>query len=117
MTARSADFENTVVHLAFSLDGTRLAATLMHGGGLHLLRAADLSELARDSDCGVHSYGADFDRGGRLVTTCYDGYLRLYDAEGRRVAKRKVEGGNEPFWRASHQTGSGSPWASRIPAQ
>ena len=94
---RSAPFEDVANHLVFSADGARLAATFFAGAGLHILRATDLGELSHDDDCKADSYGADFDPAGRLVTTCYDGFVRLYDASGRRIAKRATEGGKEPF--------------------
>ena len=37
-------------------------------------------EIARDTGYGGDSYSVDFDRSGRLVSTSYDGKLRLYDA-------------------------------------
>ena len=43
------------------------------------------------------SYWAEFDRRGRLVTTCYDGYVRLYDASFTRLARSKAPGGMQPF--------------------
>jgi WD40 repeat protein len=64
---------------------------------MRILRVADLSELASDEDCDASGYGADFDPAGRLVTTCSDGVLRLYDARGQRVATRRVEGGARPY--------------------
>jgi WD40 repeat protein len=97
MMARSVGYATTVNHLAFSPDGTRIAATFGPGLGMRLLRAADLTELARDDDCTAQGYGADFDRAGRLITTCFDGVLRLYDARGQRLAARRVEGGNQPY--------------------
>jgi WD40 repeat protein len=97
LTAYSVAYTQKVVGLAISPDGSRLAATFKSGGGLRILRAQDLSELAWDNDCTADSYGADFDRGGRLITSCDDGFLRLYDAQGRRIAKRKVAGGDQPF--------------------
>ena len=48
---------------------------------------------------GDRSNGADFDRQGRLTTTSYDGFIRLY-APGRYdapIAKVKGRGGNRPF--------------------
>lgn len=95
LTAHSADFSEVVHNLAFSPDGTRLAATF--GSGMRILRASDLVELVRDDDCALRGHGADFDRAGRLVTTCYDGALRLYDANGRRIARRGIEGGGRPY--------------------
>jgi DNA-binding beta-propeller fold protein YncE len=99
LLGRSGGFRNAATHLSFSDDGTRLAAVFGPGLGMRILDAADLGrELASDNDCAAQGgYGADFDRAGRLVTSCFDGFLRLYDAEGRRIAKRKVEGSDRPY--------------------
>ena len=45
----------------------------------------------------IGSYWVEFDRRGRLVTSSYDGYVRLYDAQFKRIAKRKAPGGERPF--------------------
>jgi hypothetical protein len=92
LVGRSEGFGSVTNHLSFSPDGARLAAVFGSGVGLRILDAADLTrELARDEDCKAAGYGADFNRAGRLVTTCHDGFLRLYDTQGQRIAKRKVE--------------------------
>ncbi|HSI52108.1 MAG TPA: caspase family protein, partial [Ideonella sp.] len=39
----------------------------------------------------------DFALDGRLVTSCYDGIVRLFDAQGKRIAQRRVEGGARPL--------------------
>ena len=46
---------------------------------------------------GVDSYWAEFDRRGRLVTSCWDGFVRLYDANFTRIAQRQAPGGQRPF--------------------
>ena len=80
--------------LAFSPDGRRLAVCLWKGG-MRLFDVADGRELRHDKDYGDQSYGADFDQAGRLVTSCWDGILRLYDADGRLQHKVKV--GGQPY--------------------
>jgi len=83
--------------LAFTRDGRLLAAALAGGNGVRILRVADGIEVASDKDYGADCYSADFDAGGRLVTTCYDGFLRLYDRQFRRIATMKPPGGERPF--------------------
>ncbi|MBL8390447.1 MAG: hypothetical protein JNN21_01050, partial [Candidatus Accumulibacter sp.] len=95
---RSRGYADRVIHLAFSADGKRLAAAFKGGGGLRLLAATALTEeVARDDDCRADSYGVDFDPADRLVASCFDGQLRLYDAKGQRIARRQVEGGERPY--------------------
>ncbi len=89
---------NVVNHLAFSPDGRRVAATLGGSNGLRVFGAGDGEELFRDADYGGDSYGAGFDPSGRLVTSCDDGQLRLYDGDGRRLAAAAAPGSSEgPF--------------------
>jgi WD40 repeat protein len=66
--------------LTFSPDGRYLAATLGGSGkGLRVFdRVRDWSEAFRDNQYGDLSEGAAFARDGRLVTTAFDGFIRLY---------------------------------------
>ena len=98
LVGRSAEFGDVALDVTFSADGKRLAAVFGKDVGMRILDAADLSrELARDDDCVAGGYGADFDGAGRLVTSCFDGFARLYDAKGQRIAKRKVDGDDRPY--------------------
>ncbi len=97
LSRRIPGLPNVVYHLAFSPDGRRLAATLGGGSGLRVFAASDGEELFRDADYGARSYGADFDASRRLVTSCWDGQLRLYSAEGRRLAAAPAPGGERPI--------------------
>ena len=53
--------------------------------------------MLRNTDCKLRSNGVDFDRAGRLVASCFDGMVRLYDSQGRRIAQHQVEGGDRPY--------------------
>ena len=98
LIGRSGGFQGKTTHLVFSPDGKRLGAVFRARVGMRILDAADLTrELAGDDDCTVQGWGADFDSVGRLVTSCLDGFIRLYDADGRRITMRKVDGGQRPF--------------------
>lgn len=94
---------NVVNHLAFSPDG-RLLAAVLGDDGLRLFDAADGRLLAADHDYGSDSYSVHFDPlakdGVRLVTTCADGFLRLYRHDGRglvRIAREAAPGGGRPY--------------------
>ena len=100
---RITGLPNVINHLAYSRDGRYLVACLGGNNGIRLYRTSDYSLIGEDRDYGDDSYGADFDRHGRLVTTSGDGYIRLYSIEGgaspslKFIAKEKGRGGKEPF--------------------
>jgi WD40 repeat protein len=93
---RITGLPNVVHHLVFSPDGRHLAACLLGKGGIHIFRRDTWHEIAQDRNYGDDSRWADFDMEGRLVTSCYDGYIRLYDQAFRLVAKAKTPGGEKP---------------------
>lgn len=97
LTRHIANLPEVVNHLAFSRDGRMLAAVMGAGHGVRLYRRSDLHEVARDSQYGGDSYWLDFDHQGRIVTTCYDGYVRLYGPQLKLLAKQPVRGGKHPF--------------------
>ena len=79
---------NVIKHLAFSPDGSRLAATLGAGQGMRMWETGSWTLLAEDRDYGSKpSYGAAFDGANRLYTVSYDGQIRRYDRDGHLEAK------------------------------
>ena len=96
LTSHIDGLPDVVLHLAYSSDGRYLVAAL-GSNGIRVYRSSDNHEIARDLEYGDSSYSAEFDSAGRLVTTCDDGWLRLYDASFHLVAKRQAPGGKEPF--------------------
>ncbi|HEX5718938.1 MAG TPA: WD40 repeat domain-containing protein, partial [Thermoanaerobaculia bacterium] len=64
---------------------------------MRVFRTSDGVELFRENESKASSYWADFDRAGRLVTSSFDGRLRLYDAEHRKLADREAPRGRKPF--------------------
>jgi WD40 repeat protein len=74
---RLSGLPNVILDLAFSPSGQTLAAVLGKGG-LRLFATRSGQLLAQDSDYGSPSYGVDWQGERRLVTTCWDGKLRLY---------------------------------------
>ena len=95
---RLSGLPNVILHLTFSSDGRTLAAAL-GGDGLQLFSVADGSLIAEDMDYGAESYSVQFSNDGHLVTTSYDGYIRLYRYDGSNLsllAKRTAPGGTQP---------------------
>ena len=93
---RLSGLSDTVLDLAFSPDGSRLAATLS-AGGLRVLSMPGGQEIRRDEKYKGGSYSVSFAADGRLVTTSEDGKIRLYDRDVHLVAKVSAPGGSEPF--------------------
>jgi WD40 repeat protein len=97
------DLPEVTQFLTFSPDGRYLVAMLGSHGLLVFDRDKEWSEAFRDDQYGYNSLGAAFARDGRLVTTAFDGMIRLYkfapndDAPNfRRVDEVKAPSGNLP---------------------
>lgn len=88
---------NVINHLAFAADGNRLAVALGEGG-IRVYERGTWDELARDSEYGADSYSVDFDSTGRLVSTSWDGYVRLYDKDLKLLQRYQTQGGQRTFF-------------------
>ena len=100
LITRITGLPNVIFHLAFSPDGRFLAVSLGVNNGIRLYRTSDWLQTGEDKEYGSDSYSAHFSRNDKLVTTSFDGYLRLYDvSRGKldRVAKEKAPGGKQPY--------------------
>jgi len=97
LKGRLIGLPNIITHLAWSPDGSRVAATLGGQGGVRVWRTDDWSLVFADESYGGDSYGADFDRHNMLATTSYDGCVRLYDEHGRCYARAELRAIGEPF--------------------
>jgi len=86
-----------IADLSFSQDGRYLAAGLTKRSGIRVFRSSDGQEAFRDTDYQDSCYSVDFDGSGRLVTTSYDGFIRLYDTWFKLRAKQPAPGGKDPF--------------------
>ncbi len=98
LTGRITGLPNVISHLAFSPDGHQLAVTLF-SGGIRLYRTNDWSQSGADRDYVGASYSAHFSQEDRLVTTCVDGSIRLYETRGealRLIKKVRAFGGTKP---------------------
>ncbi|MDM8558004.1 caspase family protein [Candidatus Parabeggiatoa sp. HSG14] len=93
---RLTGHENVIFDLAYSPDGRYLVATLGKNG-IRIYRTTDYRLQAEDTHYGDRSEAADFDNRGQLVTSCDDGYIRLYDSDFKLLTQRKASGGNKPY--------------------
>lgn len=89
------------MHLVYSPDGQYLAATLGRKNGVRVFSTANYAPAGQGKDYGDTSYGADFDRAGKLVTTSTEGFIRLYatgrDGSLRLLAKQRAADGQVPL--------------------
>src|SRR6185295_5409160 len=97
MLQRITGLPSSVTNLLYSPDGQVLIVSLHGKHGIRFYRATDGFLAAADRDYGGDSYGAAFDAKGRLVTTAYDGFVRLYDYDFRLIAKEQLSSGVRPY--------------------
>jgi WD40 repeat protein len=110
MRRRIEGLGNVINHLCVSPDGRWLAAVLGAGEGLRVYDAGQgFRQVFSDRDYGSRSYGCAFSPDSRsLVSTCYDGRLRLYRVDGKSFRKDRQtvsQGGKQPFAVAFHPAG------------
>jgi WD40 repeat protein len=100
MVRRITGLPDVALHLVFSPDGHYIATTFHGNNGLRLYSADDGRLLAADQNYEGDSYSVDINADGDIVTTSYDGFLRLYSFE-ENVLKLEVRvvapGGKQPF--------------------
>ena len=93
---RIGELPNVVTYLTYSHNGQYLAATL-GDDGFRIYSSESYALAGEDQACGDSGLSADFDRAGRLVTACYDGFIRLYapvaDGPPQLLYKRKISDG------------------------
>jgi WD40 repeat protein len=91
---------NVITHLVFSPDGDRLAATLGAGNGVRVWDWRTGVTVLADGAYGGDTYGAQWGASGGLITSSYDGKLRLYRAQPAGLVKHaevSAPGGNKPL--------------------
>lgn len=97
LSGRIAGFPDAIHALAWSPDGRHLAVGLQGRAGLAVVRVADGTVIARDSQYLDKLTDLDFDRKGRLATAALDGMVRLYANDFRLLGRRAVPGGEKPL--------------------
>jgi WD40 repeat protein len=96
LTQRITGHLSVINHLTYSSNSHYLAASLGEGKGIRIYRSSNYDLVTKDTDYENNSLWVEFDNTGRLVTSCLDGYIRLYDKNFNLLTKRKAPGGNEP---------------------
>jgi WD40 repeat protein len=104
---RFGDLPNVVMHLAYSTDGRRLAASLGSNGVRVFDAGNGYQLLLSDTQYKNESDWARFDLAGRLVTTSDDGFVRLYATDNYAVPIAQFDSkGRLPFSAAFSPDGS-----------
>ncbi len=97
MLTRITGLPESIPHLAFSPDGRILLVTFHGKYGIRFYSTVDSRLLAEDRDYQAETYGAAFDKSGRVVTASYDGFIRLYGRDFQLLAQAQVTEGKRPF--------------------
>lgn len=97
LMARLPGLPAPVQHLAFSPDGTRLAAALGGRAGIKVWNAQNGRLLFEDTAFTGPARMVAFDPAGRLAASSADGGVRLYGPDGRRIASRVPVQGARPY--------------------
>jgi len=107
---RLSGLGNVIFDLEFSPDGNYLAAALGGTKGVVIFKiesrtTGTFSKYKTLSGYGGRSNNTAFASDNRLATVCYDGYIRLYDANFE-LQKKTSGAGNKPFSIAFSPDGS-----------
>ena len=85
LTRRLGGLPGGVQHLLYT-PGGRFFVAVMGRGGMQVYRLPDYALVAVDREYGGYARSVQSDpTGSRLATTCFDGFIRLYDLSGVNV--------------------------------
>ncbi len=100
---RLSNLPAPIMHLCFSPDGQYLAASLAKEG-IRMWETQYWEQIFSDTEYTESSQSCEFDAQNRLLTTSWDGYLRLYSVTSGSdeelfalVTKAQPPGGKQPF--------------------
>ena len=106
LVTRLGGLGDVIHHLAFSPDGSRLAATLGGGKGMRLWETTSWRIIGEDITYGgKHSRGGVFDGTNHLYAVGYDGQIRRYSENGGLEVASPSLAGKEPSSIAVHPDG------------
>lgn len=88
---------SVIKDLVFSYDGRKLAVALGASNGIRVFGSATGRALSSAPQYSGDSYSVDFDKQGRLVSTSFDGFIRLYDPSFRLLKRYRTQGGTRPY--------------------
>jgi WD40 repeat protein len=88
---------NIILHLIYSPDGQFLVACLDGNNGIRIYKDNQLVSEGKNYSANSGVAGADFDAHGRLVTSSYDGKIRLYDKNFQLIQSVNPSGGKQPY--------------------
>ncbi|MBP8985728.1 MAG: caspase family protein [Syntrophobacterales bacterium] len=96
MIKKMSGLPRVISNLTYSRNGRYIVAGLLSKKGIRVYRTTDYRLVLKDRDYGDSCYGADFDKTGRLVTTSWDGYVRLYANDFKLITKEEAPDGKRP---------------------
>ncbi len=86
MTRRLGGLPGFIQHLSYTNDGRFLVVVMGGKGGIRLYRLPDYTLAASDINYGDTALWAESDpTGSRVATSCWDGFVRLYDLTALKV--------------------------------
>ena len=96
VVTRLGPVPNAIRDLKVPPSGDRLAAGL-DANGIRVWETKGWRQVAEDRDYGGDVYCLSFAADGRLASTSFDDYIRIYGTDGRLAKKVKPPGGERPF--------------------